>query len=127
MNCTFKPSAYRGLKIPAVALIGAMATCVEHRPPTSSLDSGIEAPATLVSAAIFHTLLTSGNNPINQKVYATATISPAPNALVTVAVMGHNSTSAAPSPTLSGGGMSAWPRWRRSPSTPSPRPTPAGT
>ena len=35
-------------------------------------------------------------------------IAPAPNTLITVAVLGHNNTSAAPSPTLSGGGMAAW-------------------
>ncbi len=62
----------------------------------------------IVPAAITHTPLTSGNNTVNQRVYTTAPISPAPNALITVAVMGHNSTSAPPSPTLSGGGMAAW-------------------
>jgi uncharacterized repeat protein (TIGR01451 family) len=57
---------------------------------------------------ITHTLLTAGNNTANQKVYTTASIAPAPNRLITVAVLGHQGTSAAPSPTLSGGGMSAW-------------------
>ena len=56
---------------------------------------------------ITHTLLTSGNNAVNQKVYTTASISPTPNALITVAVLSHRS-SAAISPALSGGGMSSW-------------------
>ena len=49
-----------------------------------------------------------GTDPTNQKVYTTASISPAPNALVTVAVLGHRSSSVASSPTLSGGGMPEW-------------------
>jgi len=56
---------------------------------------------------ITHTLLASGNNAVNQKVYTTASISPAPNALVTVAVLSHRS-SAAITPVLSGGGMTSW-------------------
>ena len=56
---------------------------------------------------ITHTLLTSGNSTPNQKIYTTASISPTPNALVTVAVLGHRST-AATSATLSGGGITQW-------------------
>jgi uncharacterized protein YjiK len=67
-----------------------------------------EPPPPPPPGTIAHTLLTSGNHITNQSVFTTASISPAPNALITVAVLGHNSTSAAPSPTLSGGGMSAW-------------------
>jgi hypothetical protein len=59
-------------------------------------------------ARISHTLLTAGNNTVNQKVYTTAAISPAPNTLITVAVLGHRSTSPPPGATLSGGGMTAW-------------------
>jgi protocatechuate 3,4-dioxygenase beta subunit len=59
-------------------------------------------------AGISHTLLTSGHDVINQRVYTTASIAPAPNALVTVAVMTHQSSAAAPNPTLSGGGMASW-------------------
>ena len=58
--------------------------------------------------AITHTLLTSGNDVNNVKVYTTASIAPAPNTLVTVAVTTHNATAAAPVPTLSGGGMATW-------------------
>ncbi len=58
--------------------------------------------------AIAHTLLTSGNDVNNVKIFTTASIAPAANALVTVAVATHNSTSAAPAPTLTGGGMASW-------------------
>jgi uncharacterized protein YjdB len=61
-----------------------------------------------VSSNIVHTLLTSGNNTVNQKIYSTASIAPAANTLITVAVLGHNATTAPASPTLSGGGMTTW-------------------
>lgn len=57
---------------------------------------------------ISHTLLTSGNSAVNQKLYTTATISPAPNALITIAILAHTSTGSPPVPVVSGGGMSAW-------------------
>ena len=57
---------------------------------------------------ISHTLLTSGHDPANQQVYTTASIAPAPNSLVTIAVLTHQASAAAPSPTLSGGGMTSW-------------------
>ncbi|MGH7537913.1 MAG: Ig-like domain-containing protein [Gemmatimonadales bacterium] len=57
---------------------------------------------------ITHTLLTSGHDANNLRVYTTGSISPAPNGLVTVAVLTHQSSAAAPSPTLTGGGMGAW-------------------
>jgi protocatechuate 3,4-dioxygenase beta subunit len=60
------------------------------------------------SSGITHTLLTAGNDPANLGVYNTASISPAANALVTIAVVGHRSTAAAASPTVTGGGMPAW-------------------
>jgi hypothetical protein len=93
-----------------VALIVAVATCVERRQPTSSEPgiSDVEPTATLVAGAITQTLLTSGHDPNNVKIYTTASISPAPNALVTVAVLTHQSSSAAPAPTLTGGGMAGW-------------------
>ena len=65
----------------------------------------IEAPPT---GTITHALLTSGSNLTNGDIFTTAAISPAPNTLITIAVLGHNSTSAAPSPIITGGGMSAW-------------------
>ncbi|HSD33730.1 MAG TPA: Ig-like domain-containing protein [Gemmatimonadales bacterium] len=58
--------------------------------------------------AIAHTLLTSGHDPNNVRVYTTGSIAPAGNALVIVAVLTHQSSAAAPSPTLSGGGMARW-------------------
>jgi adhesin/invasin len=60
------------------------------------------------SSGITHTLLTAGNDVPNQAVYTTASVAPAANALVTIAVVGHRSTAAAASPTISGGGMSSW-------------------
>jgi hypothetical protein len=61
------------------------------------------------SSTITHTLLTAGNNTANQAVYTTASIAPAQNTLVTIAVLGHRQTSGAlASPIISGGGMSAW-------------------
>jgi hypothetical protein len=59
-------------------------------------------------ATITQTLLTSGNNVVNQKVYPTAAFAPAPNTLITVAVLAHSSLGTPPIPTLSGGGMAAW-------------------
>lgn len=59
-------------------------------------------------ATISHSLLTVGADPVNQKVFTTAAIFPAPDALVTVAVLSHRTPSATASPTLSGGGMSTW-------------------
>ena len=63
---------------------------------------------TLGGAGISHILLTAGTNTVNQKVYTTASIAPAPNTLVTVAVLAHRSTGAPASPTVSGGGMTGW-------------------
>jgi protocatechuate 3,4-dioxygenase beta subunit len=52
-------------------------------------------------------LLTSGSDGANQRDYTTASIAPAANALVTVAVLTRRSSGAL-SPTLSGGGMASW-------------------
>jgi len=62
---------------------------------------------TAASGSITHTLLTSGTNTANQSVYTTASITPAANALITVAVLGRRSTGAQ-TPTVTGGGMSTW-------------------
>ncbi len=69
---------------------------------TAAVNVTAQAPA-----GIAHTLLTNGTNVTNQKIYTTASIAPAPNTLVTVAVLGHR-TYGAVSPTLTGGGMSSW-------------------
>jgi Big-like domain-containing protein len=60
------------------------------------------------AGTIVHTLLTAGHDPLNLRVYTTGTIAPAPGALVTVAVLTHQASAAAPSPTLTGGGMAQW-------------------
>ncbi len=109
MNSRFRRLAYRVSRIAALVLLGATATCVDQRTPTSSPDmEGLPATTSLVSTPINQTLLTSGHDVNNVKVYTTGSIAPAPNALVTVAVLTHQSSAAAPSPTLTGGGMAAW-------------------
>lgn len=95
-------------RLSALVLFGAMATCTENRTPTSLGAPGSDVPAAPAVTGITQTLLTVGNNTVNQKIYTTASISPAPNALITVAVLGHNSTAAPPSPTVTGGGMTSW-------------------
>ncbi|MGH7515392.1 MAG: Ig-like domain-containing protein, partial [Gemmatimonadales bacterium] len=56
---------------------------------------------------ITHTLLTSGVDVTNAKVYTTASIAPAANALVTIAVLGYRSAGAI-TPVIAGGGMPSW-------------------
>jgi hypothetical protein len=92
---------------------GTLRSTVEERKTVSATVNGTAIAQTVTVAVqsavpITHTLLTAGNHPVNQSVYTTAAIAPAPNALITVAVMGHNSTSALASPTVTGGGMTAW-------------------
>jgi hypothetical protein len=58
-------------------------------------------------ATIGHTLLTSGTELANLSVYTTAPIAPAPNTLVTIALLSHRVTGVL-SPTISGGGMADW-------------------
>ena len=53
------------------------------------------------------TLLTAAGDGVNQRVYTTASIAPAANALVTVAVLGR-SGSGPFTPTIAGGGMTTW-------------------
>jgi uncharacterized protein YjdB len=102
-----------GLRILGFALLGVLATCDQERGPTSPANSSAITKPALVTATvqgsggITHTRLTSGNNAANQKVYTTASVFPAGNTLITVAVLSHRS-SAAISPTLSGGGMTGW-------------------
>jgi hypothetical protein len=105
------------LHVGFATLVTLIAACdrsiTEPEPP---LKSALHVASTgTAPATVTHTLLTAGNNTINQKVYTTAAISPAPNTLITVAVLGHRSTSnvapplgAPPPATLSGGGMTAW-------------------
>lgn len=60
------------------------------------------------SGTITHALLTAGHDPNNLRVYTTGAIAPAANSLVLVAVLTHQASAAAPSPTLTGGGMTSW-------------------
>jgi hypothetical protein len=95
-----------------VVLAGLTATCVEQpTDPREAADAPAHrAPAAAAAAVtgIVHTRLTSGNSRVNAKVCTTASIAPAANGLVTVAVLGHNGTAASPKPTISGGGMASW-------------------
>ena len=93
--------------IAGIALVGVQATCSDNRTPTTPLQA-LPALTAPLEGGITHTLLTSGSNIVNQKVYVTASVAPQPNSLVTIAVLSHISSSAAPPPVVSGGGMSAW-------------------
>ena len=82
-----------------MALIAAMATCVEQ--PTSPRDAGlanVHLHPAAVATGVSHQRLTAGNSRADLKTCTTVNIAPAANALVTVAVMGHNTTAASPSP-----------------------------
>ena len=114
MKRTFSVPTHRTSVFTVIALVAATITCRDE--PTRPLGPAVEPPnaesvalsSTSASAPITHTLLTSGNNVVNQDVYTTASISPGPNALVLVAVLGHRSSGANPSPVVTGGGMAAW-------------------
>ncbi len=105
---THRPVPAYGRRILALTLFAALTTCTDVRTPTAPAHGGPDVGAAQAVTGIAQTLLTSGNNAVNQKIYSTASIAPAPNALVTVAVLGHNSSAAPASPTLSGGGMTGW-------------------
>ena len=60
-------------------------------------------------SGITHTLLTSGTDSTNHATYTTASIAPAANALITVAVLGRRGNGAQ-TPTVTGGGMATWTR-----------------
>jgi hypothetical protein len=94
---------------------GTLSSTVEETKTVSAEAGGTPITQTasvtvtpVATGQITHTLLTAGNNTTNQSSYTTASISPAPNALVTIAVMGHRSYGASAVPTVTGGGMTAW-------------------
>ena len=93
-----------GRRILLPALFGALTTCTESPTPTSPSRSPEVGTAQAVTG-IAQTVLTSGTNAVNQRIYSTASVTPAANALITVAVLGHNSSAAPASPTVSGAGM----------------------
>jgi Domain of unknown function (DUF1929)/Bacterial Ig-like domain (group 2) len=93
----------------AAALVVATATCVDR--PTEPRETTVaRVPVAPASSAtgIVHTLLTAGTSTVDQAACTTASITPAANALVTIAVLAHNTGSAAPSPKVTGGGMTSW-------------------
>ena len=91
-------------------LIATLVTCVDHRTPTSSepIRDNSPAAASVAAVPVTQTVLTAGHDPNNLRTYTTGSIAPGSNALITVAVLTHQSSSAAPVPTLSGGGMTGW-------------------
>jgi Invasin, domain 3/Bacterial Ig-like domain (group 1)/Calcineurin-like phosphoesterase len=89
-----------------VSELKTISATADGTPITQTATVTVNPPGT--ASTITHTLLTTGHDVTNQRVYTTAPISPAPNTLVTVAVTTHRSSAAAPEPTLTGGGMSAW-------------------
>jgi invasin-like protein/Big-like domain-containing protein/calcineurin-like phosphoesterase family protein len=93
---------------------GSLSSTVAETKTVSATANGTPlsqtATVTLTAApppGITHTLLTAGNVLTNQNLYTTAAITPAPNTLVTIALLSHRST-APISPTVSGGGMASW-------------------
>ena len=92
----------------SVDLTGAGYTLIATSPGLNPRLSGPFDRSTNSVLQISHSLLTAGNDPLNTGVYTTASISPAPNTLITVAVMGHRSSGASAAPVLSGGGMTSW-------------------
>ena len=92
-------------RILGCALLIVLTTCDEGRTPSPLGD--VAATVSGQSFGVTHLRLTSGHNAANQKVYVTAAIAPAPNALITVAVLSSRSSGAI-SPVLTGGGMLTW-------------------
>ena len=95
----FGSSVAESKTIAASATVGGVTTAVTQTAAVT---------VTTQIATITHTLLTDGNNQTNQKVFTTASIAPAANAFITIAVMGHNATAALASPVVTGGGMTSW-------------------
>ena len=93
-----------GLVTGQVAGTATITAASEGQSGTAAITVTAPAPPGVIS----QTLLTAGNNPVNGSVCTTASIAPAANTLITVAVLGHSAASAPASPTLTGGGMAAW-------------------
>ena len=96
-----------------LALLAATVTCVErptepHDPAPPVTPVPIPTDPGVDSSRVVHTLLTSGNSSADRQVCTTDSIAPVANALVTVAVLGSSLDHASASPTVSGGGMTAW-------------------
>ena len=74
-----------------------------------SVHSGQVSATTKSSSSITHTLLTSGNDSTDNNIYTTASIAPAPNTLITIAISENDpnaiSTRIA---SISGGGVPSW-------------------
>jgi hypothetical protein len=88
----------------SVAEVKNVSATADGTPITQTANVTVTPP----SSGITHTLLTAGSDITNQKLYTTASIAPAANALVTIAVIGHTSGTASVDPIVTGGGMSSW-------------------
>ncbi len=93
-------------RILSFVLFVAAATCVEQPAPLSP-GNYAAVPVALATGGITPTLLASGSNAVNLKIYTTASIAPEPNALILVAVLGRRSGTPL-TPTVTGGGMATW-------------------
>jgi hypothetical protein len=89
----------------AAALFAVACTADSPAVPTAPPRPTPPRATHLGGSGITHTLLTSGQNVTNTNVYTTASVAPAANKLITLAVMGHRSSGASPSPTVTGAGL----------------------
>jgi hypothetical protein len=105
---TSRSGARRVPTLIALALAAATLTCVDQPTDPRETEAVPVPPRAAAATSVVHTLLAAGGTAVNGKVCTTASISPTANALVTVAVLGHNGTAASPSPVVTGGGMAAW-------------------
>ena len=111
-NALTQPAAVTGANGVATGTLGS--TVAETKVVSATADGVPVVSTALVmvqpppGGAIAHTLLSFGNDPTNQRTFTTASIAPQAFALITIAVLGHNSTSAPPSPVVTGGGLTGW-------------------
>jgi hypothetical protein len=107
MTSMLRFPVHPGSRIAAIALLGVMIACADQ-PTSPEREIADSEPLAALSTPITQTLLTAANDPANKKVYTTASISPAPNSLITIAVLSQRGGGATGSPTVTGGGMAAW-------------------
>ena len=91
-----------------IALLAVVATCTDQRSTTDPLATAPLSITPQVVPVIAPTLLTAGHSLTNGTTYTTSSISPSPNTLVLVAVMGIRTFGASQSPIVTGGGMATW-------------------
>ncbi len=102
------PTGTNGAASGTVSSTDAQTLIVSATAAGTAITQTASVTVTPPGSGITHTLLTSGHDTTNTQKYTTASIAPAPNTLVTVAVLMHRGSSTPPTPTLSGGGMTSW-------------------